>query len=285
MSIRIGLIGSGIDTSLSPALHTAEAAAHGIEGYRYELLDLTPDADPVAALHAAVSDGFVGFNVTHPFKQRVMVALDEISDGAATVGAVNTILARGSQLLGHNTDRAGFGAALASGVTTAETKRVVQVGAGGAGSAVAFALAESGIGEIDIVDVDAGRATELARRVQACAPGLTVRGNAIADLASLIPQADGVVNATPVGMVGHLGLPVPLSALTPAHWVADIIYRPLRTELIRAAEQLGCQVLDGGQMLVAQAAASFDLFTGMHADLSRMRAHLAQLVTSDDVAA
>lgn len=293
MSIRIGLIGSGIGTSLSPALHTAEAAAHGIDGYRYDLIDLAADADPGAALHRIAkgfggpdnSDGFDGVNVTHPFKQDIMRVLDGISDEARVLGAVNTVTVRDGKLLGHNTDHTGFRTALATGLPGVVKDRVVLIGAGGAGSAVAFALAHSGVADLTIADVDPARAAELAARVCAQSPDSHATSSSLARLPVLIEAADGIVNATPIGMVGHAGLPVPVERLSAAQWVADIIYRPMRTELISAAEHAGCRVLDGGQMLVAQAAASFDLFTGRHADLNRMRAHLAELVTTTSAAA
>lgn len=276
--LRIGLIGADIATSMSPALHTAEADALGIADYRYELIDLPADADPQAAMRTAVADGFTGFNVTHPFKQVIMGALDGLSDSARILGAVNTIVVCDGKLFGHNTDHTGFGTALATGLPGAVLDRVLLVGAGGAGSAVAFALAHAGVGHLTIGDVDPARAADLAVRVAESVPTTVATGRGVDDLSGVIADADGVVNATPIGMVGHPGTPIPTTALRPELWVADIIYRPLRTELISAAERSGCRVLDGGQMLVAQAAASFDLFTGRHADLGRMRAHLADLL-------
>ncbi|MFW0792447.1 shikimate dehydrogenase [Gordonia sp. CPCC 205515] len=276
--LRIGLIGSGIATSMSPALHTAEAAAHTLPGYRYELIDLPADADPRIALRAKVDEGFSGFNVTHPFKQVIMGALDGLSNEARVLGAVNTVLVQDGKLFGHNTDHTGFGTALATGLPGVDTGRVLLVGAGGAGSAVAFALAHSGVGHLTIGDVDPGRAAELAARVAESVPATATAATGVDDLSTVIAAADGVVNATPIGMVGHPGTPIPTASLRSDQWVADIIYRPIRTELICAAERSGCRVLDGGQMLVAQAAASFDLFTGREADLGRMRAHLADLL-------
>lgn len=290
MTTRIGLIGNDIATSLSPALHANEASTHGIVDYRYELIDLPSDADAGAALLNAVADGYVGFNITHPFKQAVLTTLDGISDEAAALGAVNTVVVDDGKLLGHNTDYTGFRTALTTGLTGVALGRVTLVGAGGAGSAVAFALAHSGVRHLTIADVDAARAAALAERVstagsQPAGATASVDSIALADLAASLKHSDGLVNATPVGMVGHPGTPVSADLIRPSHWVADIIYRPLYTELICHAEQLGCRVLDGGQMLVAQAAASFDLLTGRHADLDRMRTHLEQLVSARTVAA
>ncbi len=275
--LRIGLIGANIGTSLSPALHMREADEHGLVGYRYELIELAEDADPGTAMLAAVADGFDGFNITHPFKQSVMTVLDELSDEARALGAVNTVIVSDGKLVGHNTDHTGFGTALALGLPGAAKNRVTLVGAGGAGSAVAFALAHAGVAHLTIADVAVDRATDLVSRVSAAVPA-DIRAIGLDQVAPTIEAADGIVNATPIGMVGHPGLPIPTGHLRPSQWVADIIYRPIETELIRAAVRSGCRVLDGGQMLVAQAAASFDLFTGTSADVARMRGHLAHLI-------
>src|SRR5574340_118189 len=155
---RIGLVGAGIATSLSPSLHEHEAAELGFTDYRYELIDLAEREVPVdrvgTLVREAAADGWTGFNVTHPCKQAVIGALDELSDNARLLGAVNTVVIEDGRLIGHNTDHSGFLAALRRGLPDADLTAVLLVGAGGAGSAVAYALATAGVVDLRIADVD-----------------------------------------------------------------------------------------------------------------------------------
>ncbi|MEJ8279488.1 shikimate dehydrogenase [Pseudonocardia spirodelae] len=270
---RVALVGAAIARSLSPLLHEQEAAALGLD-YRYELLDL--DRLPAGwTLRDGV--GWTGFNVTHPAKQTVLGQLDALSSQARDLGAVNTVTVTDGRLTGHNTDHSGFLAGLRHGLPGACLDRVLVVGAGGAGSAVAYALATVGA-RVDVVDAAPGRAADLAERLRAALPGARVEGGPAAAVGVLAAVADGVVNATPIGMDGHPGVPVDPALLDARHWVADVVYRPLETALLAAARDRGCRVLDGGAMLVAQAADSMALLTGATPDPDRMRRHLAALV-------
>ena len=257
-----GLIGADIAGSLSPALHEREAAHLGLR-YEYRLLDGS-DVGPLLA--SARSRGFTGVNVTHPCKQRVLEHLDALSPEAEALHAVNTVVFEGERAIGHNTDVTGFAAAFERGLPGAPLDDVVLLGAGGAGAAVAQALLGLGADRLTIVDADHERAEELAWRLGA-------RAAERADLET----ADGLVNATPIGMVGHPGAPLDLQALHAGPWLADVVYRPLETELLRRARELGCRTLDGGGMVVFQAADSLELFTGRHPDRDRMLAHFAEL--------
>ncbi|EME20537.1 shikimate dehydrogenase [Rhodococcus triatomae] len=286
---RIGLVGAGIGTSLSPALHSGEAAALGLTDYRYELLDLDDRGLPAErageVIREAHADGWTGFNVTHPCKQAVIGALDELSGNARLLGAVNTVVAEDGKLIGHNTDHSGFLAGLRRGLPAADLAAVQVVGAGGAGSAVAYALASAGASELRIADVDSARAADVADRVSGAFPGITTVTVPLDRVAGGLDRCTGLVNATPIGMTGHPGTPVDPGALHASLWVADVVYRPIRTELLDAAERTGCAVLDGGQMLVAQAADTFELLTGRSADRARMRTHLAELLAHQRVTA
>lgn len=278
---RIGLVGSGIASSLSPALHEREAVELGLTDHRYDLLDLDTADVPVERtadfVRSAVRDGYTGLNITHPCKQLVVPALDELSDNARLVGAVNTVVVRDGRLIGHNTDHSGFLTALRRGLPGAALDSVLLVGAGGAGSAVAYALGAAGVRDLRIADVDRARATDVCSRVSD-AFGTHATPLATEDVAAALSTCRGVVNATPIGMTGHPGTPFDTAALRPDLWVADIVYRPLHTELISAAISSGCDVLDGGRMLVAQAADTFALLTGVTPDPERMRRHLDDLI-------
>ncbi len=273
-SVLVGLIGSAIQASRSPALHEREAAEHGLR-YIYKLIDL----DVLGLTNAALGElltaaerlGFAGVNVTHPSKQAVLPHLDELAETAAAVGAVNTVVFTAGKRIGHNTDCSGFAESFRRGMPDVAMGRVVQIGAGGAGAAVSDAALSSGVGELILVDIDGERAGNLATRLnQRHGAGKARVG---ADAARELATCDGLINATPIGMAAHPGTPVPLSLLRPEMWVADIVYFPLETELLRAARRLGCRTMGGGGMAVFQAAEAFRLFTGITPDVDRMLRH------------
>jgi len=279
--LHIGLIGADIGGSLSPSLHNAEAEALGIP-YRYDLLDITAlgasvDETP-RVLRDAVAQGYNGFNVTHPCKLAVIPALDALDPDAAALGAVNTVTLTERGLVGHNTDHSGFLTGLRHRLPQASTDGVAVVGAGGAGSAVAYSLAQSGTRRLILADVDPYRAEALAERLSGVAPSVTVTTVVPDELGAVAPALDGIVNATPIGMDGIPGLPFDPAFLDAHHWVADVIYRPIRTALLEEAERRGCAVMDGGAMLVAQAADTMTRLAGVHPDLGRMRVHLDGLL-------
>lgn len=280
----VGLIGTGVTPSLTPALHMREAAALGLT-YLYRPIDLTARGiDPAAigdVLDWCEHLGFDAVNVTHPCKQSVIPFLDRVGQTAATLGAVNTVLFTAEGRIGHNTDTSGFEAAFRSGMTDAPLDRVVQLGAGGAGTAVADALLRLGTRRLAIVDVDQQRADALAGEV-AARHGADVRHGSPADIAALLADADGLVHCTPTGMADHPGIPVPEDLLAPPLWVADIVYRPLETELLLAARRAGCRVLDGGRMAVHQAVDAMELITGIRPDADRMTRHFHDLVGTDE---
>jgi shikimate dehydrogenase len=279
-SFLVGLIGAGIQASLTPAMHEREGDEQGLR-YLYRNLDLTPmgvgpEALPELLL-AAQRMGFAGLNITHPCKQLVIPLLDEMSADAKALGAVNTVVLCDGRRRGENTDWWGFAEAFRRNMAGAALDRVVQLGAGGAGAAVAHALLTLGVGRLTIMDVDAGRAAALADSL--C--GRFGDGRAVggADIAAAMQAAQGLVHCTPTGMAGHPGLPLPAGLLHPGLWVADIVYFPLETELLRVARGLGCRTLTGGAMAVFQAVEAFRLFTGITPDAERMLRHFAALVS------
>jgi shikimate dehydrogenase len=266
--ILAGLIGMDIQASRSPEMHEREAAAQGIN-LRYRLLDLavaphTRD-DLAETLDMAMHAGFAGVNITHPFKQRVMPLLDVINEDARAIGAVNTVVFRDGLRTGYNTDSYGFAEGFVRQLHGASRHCVIQIGAGGAGAATAMAMVELGCRELVIIDPQSTRAADLVARL----PGGIAR-TARDTVAAEIARATGIINATPIGMEGHSGTPIDLSLLRAELWVADVVYFPLETELLRAAKSIGCRTAHGGDMAVFQAARAFDLFTGHKADRARM---------------
>ncbi|MFJ2260169.1 shikimate dehydrogenase [Streptomyces sp. NPDC087844] len=279
-SYLVGLIGAGIGPSLSPALHEREADRQGLR-YLYRLIDI----DELGVAPEAVGDlvrsardlGFDGLNITHPCKQLVIEHLDALAPQAETLGAVNTVVFDGGRAIGHNTDVTGFAASFARGLPDAPLERVVQLGAGGAGAAVAHALLTLGAGYVTVVDALPDRAADLAAGLNRQFGAGRVDAGGPERLPSLLAGADGVVHATPTGMAAHPGLPFAAELLRPGLWVAEVVYRPLETELLRVARGVECAVLDGGGMAVFQAADAFRLFTGREPDAARMLLDIAEL--------
>jgi len=277
-AILAGLIGRGIQLSRTPALHEHEGDAQRLR-YLYRLIDADQlqleDSALAQLLDAAQHTGFTGLNITYPFKQAILPLLDELSDEARGIGAVNTVVLKDGKRVGHNTDCLGFAEGLRRGLPEVSRRRVVQMGAGGAGSAVAHALLSEGVEQLVLFEVDAARAQALVDNLNGhFGAGRAVLGK---DLAVEVAGADGLVNTTPVGMAKLPGTPLPVELLHPRLWVAEIIYFPLQTELLKAARALGCRTLDGSNMAVFQAVKAFELFSGKQADAERMQAHFASL--------
>jgi shikimate dehydrogenase len=274
--LRVGLVGRGIQQSRTPRMHEAEAARLGFR-YSYGLLDFDRMRLDDSALSDVVGlagrNGFIGLNVTYPFKQAVLPRLDALSPNAAAIGAVNTIVLREGQAIGHNTDCWGFAESFRRGMQDASLGSVLQLGAGGAGMAVGRALLELGTERLGIFDTDHRRAVSLAVALNdQFGAG---RAAAVAPIEAAIGQVDGLVNATPVGMAAHPGMPVPGEALHPDMWVADIVYFPEETDLLRAARSRGCRTLSGAGMAVFQAVRAFELFTGIVPDAAEMARHVS----------
>jgi shikimate dehydrogenase len=277
----VGLIGAGIGPSLTPALHMAEAKALGLD-YLYRTIDLADlgiEPSEIGDLvRSARTLGFDALNITHPCKQLVVEHLDALDDRAARLGAVNTVIFDDRGAVGHNTDASGFATAFRTGLPDAAVTEVVQLGAGGAGAAVADALLTHGVEHLTVVDLNAGRATELARALAARFPTARVDADGIDELAVLVPHSDGLVHCTPTGMADQPGTALDPALLHPALWVADVVYRPLSTALLQAARRAGCRTLSGGRMAVHQAADTFTLVTGVRPDLDRMFASFSSLL-------
>ena len=274
-----GLIGCGIGRSLTPAMQEEEARQHGLR-LHYQLIDLDRTGSGVEALPtllaaARVMD-FVGLNITFPCKQAIVPLLDGLSDEARAIGAVNTVVNRDGRLTGHNSDSSGWRWGFESTLPDADLSRVVLLGAGGAGSAIAHALLRMNTGRLAIFD-------RIPRQARALAEDLArLHGNQrvawVDDVAAPMAEATGLVHATPTGMARLPGMPLPAQLLRPDCWVAEVVYFPLETDLLKAARALGCATVDGGTMAVGQAIGAFELFTGLKADPTRVKAHFGRLL-------
>ncbi len=266
--ILVGLIGANIQQSLSPALHEDAFAAIGMTGH-YHLMDVDtlPGRTLPELLAAARSAGFAGVNVTFPFKEAVIPLLDDVSDEARQIGAVNTVVIDSKgRTTGHNTDRSGFRAAFAEsfGKDAARGQWALQLGAGGAGRAVAFALMDLGVASLRIYDRDHDRARKLCADLGERAQPLDAPEPAAA-------AATIIVNATPIGMQGHPGLPMTPEVVRAGQFVADVIYTPLETEFLKAAKARKALTMGGAGMCVHQAVDAFRHFSGRTPDIARLK--------------
>lgn len=275
--IVAGLIGQDIGASLSPAMHMAEAREQGL-AYVYRLIDLGGEEVSQQRLFqllcSAIDLGFDGLNITHPFKQAIMPLLDAVDPVAEAIGAVNTVRIANGKAIGFNTDASGFTAGIQREIGDIAGQSVVQLGSGGAGAATATAALTLGVEHLTIYDVDPARSHTLAERLASRFDG---RASASVDLPAEIAAASGLIHATPTGMAGHPGLPLDAGLLRPDLWVAEIVYFPLETELLRVAREKGCRTAHGGTMAVFQAVGAFEIFTGIAPDADRMVRHFGQL--------
>jgi shikimate dehydrogenase len=261
-----GLLGAPIAQSASPAMHERAAEALGLRCH-YQLIEVAgAGRDELRLLLEGIRRlGFAGINVTYPYKEAILDLLDELAPGAARIGAVNTVVVRDDRLIGHNTDTSGFARAIAELVAGSSRGAVAVIGAGGVGKAIAFALAELGVAELRIFDCEHGKAEHLAARLEG-----ETRARATGHIEDALRGAVGVVNASPVGMLPDLGMPVREDLLHAGLWVADAVYSPLWTPLLNAARARGARVMTGRELAIHQAADAFELFTGFAPSAAEM---------------
>lgn len=278
--VLLGLIGSGIQRSLTPAMQEQEAAHNGMR-LHYQLIDLDLTGgsaeDLPLLLKAARMMGYAGLNITYPCKQAVIPHLDELSDEARAMGAVNTVVIRDGRLIGHNTDGSGWARGFTRALPDADLRCAVLLGAGGAGAAIAHAALRLGVQDLRILDVDPTRAQALAAELNRLYAG--ERASGWTDVAAALDGATGLIHATPTGMDKLPGLPLPAELVRPDLWVSEVVYFPLETALLKLARERGCRISDGGGMAVGQAVGAFELFTGVTPDAGRIEQHFRTLVS------
>jgi shikimate dehydrogenase len=261
-------------------MHEREADAQNMR-LVYALFDFADrqwsNDDLPRLLDATQRVGFAGLNVTFPFKQTIIPLLDELSESARAIGAVNTVAFTDGKRIGHNTDVTGFAEGFRTGLADVPRSAVLQIGCGGAGAATAHALLDNlGVQRLFLADSDPARGEAL--RLQLAATFGADRVVECSDPASCAASVDGIVNATPMGMAKFPGMPIAARAVEAQHWVAEIVYFPLVTELLAEARRKGCRTLDGSGMAVHQAADAFGIFTGRPADCLRMQTSFAAFV-------
>jgi len=274
MTKRYAVIGDPVSHSLSPLLHQGWIADHGLDAtYEARLLK---SADPARAIQ--VLTGYNGVNVTVPHKEAAARAAERASSAVRQLNAANTLTWLDGILHGDNTDCAGFAAALDEAAPDWRAARnALVIGAGGAGRAVAFGLAMKDGPSITIVNRTFDRADAAAGLIELhCGRGATARPWGA--LAECVAEADIVVNTTSLGM-NDAPATWPLDDAKPSAIVADIVYRPLETGLLRSARARGLRTVDGLGMLIHQGARSFEIWHGIKPDVAKARARLMEALT------
>ena len=271
--IRLGLIGDNIAASRAPRLHAAAGRMRGVE-ITYDLLVPADEGAGFDELFERCAAGnYHGINVTHPYKEPAAKRVEIESPVVRAIGAVNTILFEPAGPRGFNTDHTGFIAAWRARFSPARPGIVCQVGAGGVGRAVAFGLAELGAAAVRLFDLDLARAESVAAALREARPGFEV--SAVASLEEAATGANGIVNCSPVGMVGHEGTPVPRGLMIGAAWAFDAVYTPVDTRFLADAAATGLDTLSGYELFFEQGMDCTAIFLGGPADRTRLRQALA----------
>jgi shikimate dehydrogenase len=270
---QVGLIGWPIKHSLSPAMHNAAFAELGLD-WTYVLMPTQP-GQLTQALKELLARNFVGSNVTMPHKRAVIPHLDELSDAARLIGAVNTIHIRDGKFYGENTDAMGFLNALKEGGHDPKGMRVAMLGAGGAARAVLFSLLQAGADRVTVINRTLERAAGLVDDLAKVFPASSLGFEPLnpETLAALHGQVDLVVNATSIGMLPQSDAsPWPAEVAIPAEAIFyDIVYYPVQTLFLRRAQEAGQKTVNGLGMVVHQGASAFEIWTGQKAPLAVMR--------------
>lgn len=259
------LLGSPVEHSQSPLIHNTAFQQLQLP-YTYLAFDVPPEQlkEAVEGLKALKA---IGFNLTMPHKEAVMPLLDELSQEAAVIGAVNTVKVEGEHLTGHNTDGKGFLLSLQDVGFLVSGKKAVIAGSGGAARSVALALAQGNVRQLVLLNRSLHRAEEIALMLREATPEIDVKVAELnqANVATELNDADLLVNSTPLGMKESSTESIVSdgSILKPPLLVYDLLYHPPRTYLMKQAEEQGCTTINGLSMLLWQAALAFEIWTGV----------------------
>ena len=272
VDVRLGLIGDNIARSKSPMLHRLVGHQHGLV-ITYDRLipkDMGLGFDAVFAHCAA--DGYRGINITYPYKEIVTAKVRVDDPLVRGIGAVNTVVFEPDGPRGFNTDYSGFVAAYRGLRGETPPGVTLMIGTGGVGRAVAFGLLALGVGTLRLVDRDRAKAEALAIDLRAAAPGTEIEVWDTAEAAA--KGAGGLINCTPVGMVGYDGTPLPAPAMAGAKWAFDAVYTPVDTQFLGDAAAAGALILSGYELFFFQGVHASEIFLGRSMDQARLRADL-----------
>lgn len=268
-AIRLGLIGDNIARSKSPLLHRLAGELCGLT-VTYERLipaDLGRDFDSV--FEQCRAGGFRGINITYPYKEKVVAKLEIDDPVVRAMAACNTVVFDGSRTRGENTDYTGFIAAFRNTFGLAMPGVVAMAGAGGVGKAIGFALGGLGASGLTLFDRDRPKAQALAASLGPVFPHLQVRVAASIEEAAF--GADGLINCTPLGMVGYGGTAIPRETIGGQNWAFDAVYTPVETPFVLDARAAGLEVMSGYELFFYQGVNAFTIFTGRSINETALR--------------
>lgn len=278
--IKLGLIGSGISQSLTPHIFNAEARSLGID-LCYDFIDLEDSQYSGNTFEQIIEEklceGYVGFNVTYPFKTHAVKFVDYATPIVNRVGSLNTVYIKNGNLYGDNTDYSGFLKTLKNNFSDENGDHVILIGLGGAGVALAMALIEWGVGQLTLHDLDLQKSMTAKRFLENS--DSKCRIDIAVDLKKdVVESASGIINATPIGMKKYPGTPIETNWILSSHWLIDIIYFPIKTELLNAVLLKDCHAISGIELAINQAEDAFKIFTGKSVDSIRFRQVFYKLV-------
>ena len=276
---QLVVAGNPIGHSLSPVMHNAALETMQLDQeYHYDKM-LLQKADLRKFIESIESGLINGANVTLPFKTEIIPLLPNISETVATVGAVNTIYRKDSDVIGSNTDVQGFLNVLDENGVVLEGSSVTIIGAGGAARAVGYAVASVDISALKILNRSELRAAKLAESIRKTSDAI-IQSSSLDSFNHSKDKIDLLVNCTPIGMIGHsIGRsPIDKNFISRDTVVMDLVYNPMRTRLLEDAENIGCKIIDGLGMLVHQGALSFESWIGLKPPLDVMRNSVLQFM-------
>jgi shikimate dehydrogenase len=271
-----GIFGFPVEHTFSPGMHNAAFKKLGMDACYVPFT--VPREGLQEAARAIKALNFYGLNITVPHKENIVQFLDELSQEARLIGAVNTIEIKDGRLIGHNTDGRGFLRSLTE-VARFEPrgKKFLLIGSGGAARAVGYSLALAGAASILFRDLDSKKADALASDIQR-STGVNVRSISEEETASAASNADCLINATPLGLKKNDPLPLPAAAINAGHLVCDLVYNPPETPFLKAAKTRRAKTLPGIGMLLYQGVIAFEIWTGKKAPVRVMKSALARQI-------
>lgn len=270
---RLGLIGDNIARSRSPRLHVEAGRLCGMDVTYERLIPRDMNLDFSSVFERCAGEGFAGINITYPYKEEVVARVHVPDPATAMIRACNTVVFGKGIPEGHNTDCTGFASAFRARFGNVAPGKVAMAGAGGVGKAVAFALARLGASELRIFDRDVAKAQGLADALGAANTGIRVI--AVASIEEATSDADGLINSTPLGMVGYPGTAIEAVLIDGASWAFDAVYTPVDTQFLRDAADRDVETISGYELFFHQGVDAFAIFTGRQVDAAALRAALA----------
>ena len=273
-TILLGLTGDNIQRSQSPLLHRLAGDLCGIDVSYEPLIPMDLRLDFDAVFDRCRDAEYRGINITYPYKERVFARLDIKDPAVRALGACNLAVFGEGRPAGGNTDYSGFKAAFTEAFGHVSPGIVAISGAGGVGKAIGFALADLGASEIRLFDLDDAKSTALKDSLATIAPHLKV--HVAASIEAAAENADGLINATPLGMSGYPGTAIPPHAIARQDWAFDAVYTPDDTIFLRNARAAGLATMSGYELFFHQGVDAFRIFTGREVDQKALRAALTE---------